>query len=159
MFLRSSSMQINYIKCDLFDNNFKEPFYYAHCISADFALGAGIAVQFNRLFHLRSKLRNTYPKYYDWFVYEQKYSEWGDCILESGVLNLITKANYYDKPTRASVREALEAAKRICEDNNIKNICMPKIAAGLDRRPWEETEEDIVDIWENTKMKIYVFTL
>lgn len=68
MFLRGSAMQINHIKGDLFDNNIQEPFYYAHCISADFALGAGIAVQFNKLFHLRSKLRESYPKYYDWFV-------------------------------------------------------------------------------------------
>lgn len=36
---------------------------------------------------------------------------------------------------------------------------MPKIAAGLDRRPWKETKEDIRDVWKNTDIKIYVFSL
>lgn len=32
-------------------------YYLAHCISADFALGAGIAVEFNKRFDMRRKLK------------------------------------------------------------------------------------------------------
>ena len=44
-----------------------DEYYLAHCISADFAMGAGIAVQFNRQFAMRDKLRAAYPHYLaDW---------------------------------------------------------------------------------------------
>ena len=36
-------------------------YYLVHCISADFAMGAGIAVQFNRQFSMRDKLRAAFP--------------------------------------------------------------------------------------------------
>jgi O-acetyl-ADP-ribose deacetylase (regulator of RNase III) len=151
-------MEIIHVKGDLFNNNVKEPYYYAHCISADFALGAGIAVQFDKKFNLRSQLLSKYPKYNNWFARENKDHQYGDCILDSGVLNLVTKTNYWNKPTRKSVREALEKAKEICNENGISTICMPKIAAGLDRRPWKETEEDIRSVWNGEEIKIYVFT-
>ena len=35
---------------DLFD--YKDEYYLVHCISADFALGAGIAVQFDKIYDL-----------------------------------------------------------------------------------------------------------
>lgn len=54
-------MRYNEIKCDLF--SLGPEYYLAHCISADFALGAGIAVQFNRRFDLHKKLKAEYPRY------------------------------------------------------------------------------------------------
>ena len=38
-------------------------YYLAHCISADFALGKGIAVEFNKRFDMRNRLLNKYPGY------------------------------------------------------------------------------------------------
>ena len=54
-------MRYNEIKCDLF--SLGPEYYLAHCISADFALGAGIAVQFNRRFDLHKRLKAEYPRY------------------------------------------------------------------------------------------------
>ena len=36
-------------------------YYLAHCISGDFALGAGIAKQFNEVYNMRFKLFRDYP--------------------------------------------------------------------------------------------------
>ena len=152
-------MEIIHVKGDLFNNNVKEPYCYAHCISADFALGAGIAVEFDRRFNMRQKLRHNYPMFIEKFDEMQKHGRFGTCLAEGNVLNLVTKLRCFEKPTRKSVLESLLSAKEICNENGISTICMPKIAAGLDRRPWKETEADILNIWKNTKMKIYVFTL
>lgn len=51
-------MTIKHINGDLFKIA-KETDYLAHCISKDYALGAGIAVEFQRRFRLREKLRRT----------------------------------------------------------------------------------------------------
>ena len=65
-----------------------EDYYLAHCISADFGMGKGIVVEFNKKFNMKYKLQNKHPNYL---------SEWhnsrceGDCIIEGRVLNLITK--------------------------------------------------------------------
>ena len=49
-------MTIKHINGNLFKIA-KETDYLAHCISRDYALGAGIAVEFQRRFQLREKLR------------------------------------------------------------------------------------------------------
>ena len=52
--------------CNLFNENIEKA-VYAHCISADAEMGAGIAVDFNKHFHLSflflfidDKMRNRY---------------------------------------------------------------------------------------------------
>lgn len=47
---------------DLFTDS--DEYYLAHCISADFALGAGIAVEFDKRFDMRRKLLSGYPQAY-----------------------------------------------------------------------------------------------
>ena len=51
-------MTIKHVNGNLFQIA-KETDYLAHCISKDYALGAGIAVEFQRRFRLREKLRYT----------------------------------------------------------------------------------------------------
>lgn len=108
-------------------------YYLAHCISADFALGAGIAVEFNRRFNMRNHLNESYPGYRAWF---HKNYILGDCILLGPVLNLVTKERYFHKPTLKSMAHALMAMKRICIEKSIHKIAMPMIGAGLDRLLW-----------------------
>ena len=55
-----------------------EKYYLAHCISVDFALGKGIAVEFNKRFEMKNKLLQKYSKYLE--EYDR-----GDCILEIGL--------------------------------------------------------------------------
>ena len=96
-------MRYNEIKCDLF--SLGPEYYLAHCISADFALGAGIAVQFNRRFDLHKKLKAEYPRY-------ANYWNGGTCLLEDRVFNLVTKSRYWQKPTYKSMSDALVAMCR-----------------------------------------------
>ena len=38
-----------------------EDYYLAHCISADFGMGKGIVVEFNKKFNMKYKLQNKHP--------------------------------------------------------------------------------------------------
>lgn len=52
-------MEFKIEKRDLF--TVPQDYILCHCISADFALGAGIAKQFDERFNLRKKLKDEYP--------------------------------------------------------------------------------------------------
>lgn len=133
-----------------------DDYYFAHCISADFAMGKGIVVAFNERFDMKRILQKKYPGYLTHYRNEKV---GGDCILEGRVLNLITKERYFHKPTLATMKMALEKMKEICESENIHKIAMPTIGAGLDRLKWEDVVTQIKDVWRETDMEILVCKL
>ncbi len=139
---------------DLF--SVSEDYYFAHCISADFGMGKGIAVEFNKRFDMKHILQRKYPEYAKHFM-DCKIS--GDCILEGRVLNLITKERYFHKPTLAAMKAALQKMKEICERESIYKIAMPTIGAGLDRLKWEDVATQIKNVFEDTEIEILVCKL
>lgn len=125
-------------------------YYLAHCISADFALGAGIAKTFDEVYNMRFKLFREYDNY--------EY-EGGDALLIDNVFNLVTKPKCYHKPRYEAVREALETMKDIMEENAIAKLAMPKIASGLDRLSWDEVYEIICDVFKDMDVEILICEL
>jgi O-acetyl-ADP-ribose deacetylase (regulator of RNase III) len=119
-------------KRDLF--SVPDDYYLAQCISADFGMGMGIAVEFNKRFDMKSKLVSRYT---DWLRYwDMTEEQQGTCLLEGRVFNLITKRNYWQKPTYITMTGALQAMAILAKNNNVKKIAMPKIGCGLDRLKW-----------------------
>lgn len=147
-------MTFTEIKKDLF--TMSDDYYLAHCISADFKMGAGIAVLFNKHFDMKNILTQKYPKYYDDFV---NHRTGGDCILEGRVLNIITKEHYFQKPTIITMMIALVKLKTVCLENNIKKIAMPTIGCGLDGLKWDIVSKTIQDTFKNTDIEIVVCKL
>ncbi|WP_374017832.1 hypothetical protein ABU162_27660 [Paenibacillus thiaminolyticus] len=80
-------MELTEIKKDLFMMD--DAYCLAHCISSDAKMGAGIAVEFKKRFKLASLQEMA------------KHSplEIGTCYKAGSVLNLVTKAKYWHKPT------------------------------------------------------------
>lgn len=142
------------IKSDLFDY-YEKGYYLVHCISADFALGAGIAKEFERRFHLRDDLFLAFgPKWY--LDYDDKLP--GDAFLHSRkrIIDLITKTRYWQKPTLYSMRRSLEKMKVGCEKLSIKKLAMPKIGCGLDKLNWYDVSKLIIDIFCDTDIEIII---
>ena len=137
------------IKGDLF--SVPEYYYLAHCISADFALGAGIAKQFDKLYDMRDKLN----KYY----LEQKYQCVGKALMVGKVFNLVTKQRCWQKPTYDTLCKSLMALKLHCMKLEIKKLAMPKIASGLDRLDWNRVSEIVKEIFNDMDMEIKVYYL
>ena len=125
--------------------------WIAHCISGDFALGAGIAKQIDEAFGMRDMLR------IQWGFISEKNPDMGFwCAPCGNVLNLITKNKYWHKPTLASMREALEDMLKVVEERGVKKIAMPKIGCGLDRLNWDDVSPMIQDVFKNTDVEIMV---
>lgn len=142
-------------KMDLFSVH--NDYYLAHCISADFALGAGIAVQFCKRFDTKQKLKSLYPGYmYKWDAAIDEYGINGDCILVDNVLNLITKRNFWHKPTYQSMRMALNRMKSVVLERGIKKIAMPNIGCGLDGLCWDSVSALIFDTFQDVDVDILV---
>jgi hypothetical protein len=119
--------------------------YLAHCISADCALGAGIAVEFERRFQLREKL-----------LKHDSIPECPNCILIDKVFNLITKKRYYNKPTYESLGFAIESMKQQIIKLDIQAIAMPKIGCGLDGLEWKKVRSIILDSFNHIDVAILV---
>ncbi len=117
---------IKLVEKDLF--TMPQGYCLAHCISADFAMGAGIAVEFNNRYCMKNRLKEIFGED-GGFV--------GEAIKIDNVYNLITKERYFQKPTYTNLKEALKDMASKIEDDGVTKLAMPKIGAGLDRLDWE----------------------
>lgn len=134
------------IKMDLF--SLPNDYALAHCVSADFAMGAGIAVQFVKRFDQKKFLKSQKCKW------EGK----GFCVFDqqNKVFNLVTKKLCIFKPVLDNVIFALEDMKRQAIEKNITKIGMPKIGCGIDGLNWSEVSKCVQSIFENTNIEIVV---
>lgn len=138
------------IKCDLFA--FDSDAYLAHCISSDFAMGAGIAKVFTEK-GIKSYLLSNYDKTWN----NNGYAIFAPMKGFKGVYNLVTKQRYYMKPTYDTLKEALVDMK-----SQLPNTCklaMPCIGAGLDRLEWNKVKDIINDVFEDTYVDITICKL
>ena len=119
-----------------------EDYYFVHCISADFALGKGIALQFKKSFDMKNKLKES--------------GKSGKCILIDRVFNLVTKETYRRKPNIESITECLQELKKQVIENDIKKLAMPLIGCGLDGLNWKDISEQVKKIFDDVKVEILV---
>lgn len=123
-------------------------FYYAHCVSRDFALGMGIAKPFKSKFNLTKDVL-TQGMIFD------------NVSLVSNVFNLITKSNYWQKPTYDSLKKSLLNMKKTIltlNGNCTKDVqlIMPKIGCGLDKLTWENVKNIIKEVFDDTELSIVI---
>lgn len=138
------------IQGNLFDES--KEYVLVHCISADFALGAGIAKQFADM-GVKKQLKKQYSA--------NKWRGKGYCLMVSTqgyeVANLVTKDMCYNKPTLASLEQALLDLKRQMAANKITKIAMPQIGCGIDKLRWADVSELIKETFEDTDVDIHVW--
>lgn len=131
-------------------------YWFAHCISADFALGAGIAKQFEEMYGMRHMLRVHYGDENGFWDFDS----WGaSCLPCSNVLNLVTKKKCFHKPTLIDLEEALRDMVHVCREHGIKKVAMPRIGCGLDRLNWDDVRPLIEDVFEDEDIEILVCVL
>ena len=129
----------------------------AHCISCDFKLGAGIACEMNKKYHVKDYL---YEYFDPWNSCNYFINNGGRCLYihndECNVFNLVTKYHYYNKPTYKNLEKALLDMKRNTDYWNIAEVAMPAIGCGLDRLSYNKVSEIIKEIFKYTCLNIYM---
>ena len=141
---------------DLFDL----PIEYdlAHCISLDCAMGAGIAVEFDKKYpDLKSTLLDVIKRnnlsYPITISSPVRFLSQDD---EGIIHNLITKEKYWHKPTYDTIRECIRQLAYQCKEYNAKYLAMPRIGSGLDRLQWNKVREIIKEEFNDLDIEIIV---
>lgn len=122
----------------------------AHCVSQDYEMGKGIAVIFKKIFGRVSEL-------------QAQNKQVGECSILSYqdryIYYLVTKEKYWHKPTYETLQSSLIDMKKHAIENNIKVISIPQIGCGLDKLKWTQVKEILVKVFEETGIKIHVYSI
>ena len=121
----------------------------AHCVSADFHMGVGVAKQ------VKTRYPTTYPKdvnhkrqpvFAQWIEGERRY-----------VYHLVTKQRYFEKPTYESVKTSLQQMRTHAEWSGVHRISLPKIGCGLDQLNWSEIKSLIKEVFKGSHIVLTVY--
>ena len=117
-------------------------------ISADFKMGAGIAVEFDKRYHIKDRVNQYWPD-------RPKIVLWPTCFLVDHVFNIITKERYYHKPTYKDMFDGIQHLKVLTDLYRVKCLVIPHIGCGLDRLKWSEVRKMLQSVYQKTNIKIY----
>jgi hypothetical protein len=140
---------------DLF--SVSEDYYLAQCISADFDMKTSIEVEFDRRFDIKNKLIEKYTDWLEFWDFSEE--QRGTCILEGRVFNLITKRNYWSKPSYHNIEKALHTMKVLAATNKVAKIAMPMIGSGSDMLNWKKVSVLVKQTFADTDTEILVCRL
>ncbi|XP_050431669.1 uncharacterized protein LOC126840157 isoform X2 [Adelges cooleyi] len=122
-------------------------FALAHCVAEDLRMGAGIAVEFKRIFGGTGNLYDQNLKVGDVGVLHRK---------EQYVFYLITKKLSNGKPTMGSLKKSLVVLRQKMKEFKLKKLGIPTIGCGLDGLDWSEVESCIKDVFNGSGIHITV---
>lgn len=143
-------MMITEKKMDLF--KLSNEYTLVHCISEDCAMGKGIAKVFDKKF-------KGMKKDILWTLVENNLHYPISIMFlgeDQNVINMITKKEYWHKPTYKTFEIALDDVVKICKKHNITKLGMPKIGCGLDRLQWGKVKTMIEDKFKDLDIEIII---
>lgn len=131
---------------NIIPNDTPEGVLFVQCISADLAMGAGIAVEYNRYFNAKNNLLEMKERVDEWIA------EVGSSVfVKPCVINMITKDKYWEKPIIDDFKSALVSIVDIVENlkitgHKIKEIRCPMIGCGIDKLNWGDVRDLLVEL-------------
>lgn len=124
--------------------------FIAHCVSGDFALGAGVAKEVNSRYNMKNKLKRVYGK---------EESVVGRALRIENVFNLVDKDGCRDRARLSDIESALLDMKKQCDNLGIKELIMPRVGCGRDRLKWADVRKLIYDIFGNSDIDVTVYIM
>ena len=104
----------------------------AHCVSPDFALGkrlaSALAFSYPELQQMRNMSLNLFPPGSLVIYFDQQHQRF--------IYNLVTKRNFFNKPTYETLELSLQALKQHLKLHNIHELAFPKFGCGYDQLHW-----------------------
>ncbi|KAH8239369.1 hypothetical protein KR032_003585, partial [Drosophila birchii] len=104
----------------------------AHCVGADLAMGAGIAVQFKKIYGKVDELRAQNAASGEVAVLKDD---------ERFIYYLVTKPQSWGKPTYESLQASLEQMREHMRENEVDKLAIPKIGCGIDGLEWDKVSK------------------
>jgi len=140
-------MQLTELTGDIFTSTLSK----CHAVSADQRQGAGIALQFRQRYGRIGELLQQKKGVGEVAYFKLKEDEF--------IFTLVTKSRFWDKPTYDDLYRCLRELAHICKEQGVCKLAMPRIGCGLDRLSWCIVKKIILDVWDDTPMQIFVYTL
>ena len=137
-----------YLQKNLFD--MPHGYCFAHCISNDFALGAGIAKEFDERYNMKNRLK----AHFNTDEVTQNYI--GYALKIDNIYNLVTKDKCYQKPSYENLTKALKNLAQNIQYERITKLAMPKIGAGLDKLNWTIVLSIIKDVFKDIDIDVAI---
>ena len=136
------------IQSDLFTHD-NPQVCLAHCVSADFVMGKGIAVGFRDRYGCVPELRATHTPV------------GGVAILTNqtnsrSIYYLVTKELCYHRPDINTVLNTIILLKRHMMEKGYRKLVIPRLGCGLDQLSWTVMKPLIEEIFLNTGIEITV---
>jgi len=154
--------RIHFVSGDLFTS--PADMALAHCVSTDFKMSKGIAVQFrdrykhvDYLLSLNKKVGQMACLYAESLANDEKEST--SKFLHRYVYYLVTKKFYYGKPTYVTLRQSLENMKEHMNLHGVTKLAMPRIGCGLDGLEWERVQVMLQEVFADESIDLYVYTM
>lgn len=138
-----------------------------HCISSDWALGAGIAKAIDEKFQEKESLKRAFPEKPEWkgkgFGLITPRPTLEEVSPHLYICNLVTKEHYWNKPTYTTLSDSLENVKALLQVLKSKakeeklgfKIVMPRIGCGLDKLRWSSVKEIVLQ-WAGVDFDVTV---
>ncbi|XP_011195581.2 ADP-ribose glycohydrolase OARD1 isoform X2 [Zeugodacus cucurbitae] len=120
----------------------------AHCVGADFVMGAGIAVMFKQIYGQVDKLL------------AQGVQSGGVATLqdkERYIYYLVTKPQSWGSPTYDSLRASLVAMREHMRKNNVHKLAIPRIGCGIDGLEWDKVSAELNSVFDGEELEIVVY--
>ena len=124
----------------------------AHCVSSDFHMNKGVARQISSAYPcMRPTLQSIETPIVGSSVAVSLPWE------NKSIFNLVTKSQFFDKPTYYDLSRSLNCIKQKILQKGINAIVMPKIGCGLDKLKESRVFSLICDIYGKTNIKIFIY--
>ncbi|EDW18239.2 ADP-ribose glycohydrolase OARD1 isoform X2 [Drosophila mojavensis] len=146
-FVRSmTGFQFNEVDGDLFSA--PKTHSLAHCVGADLAMGAGIAVKFKEIYGKVDEL-------------EAQKARAGELALlkddERYIYYLVTKSQSWALPTYETLQSSLEKMRDHMAKNDVHKLAIPRIGCGIDGLQWDKVKAIINDVFQREDVEITAY--
>lgn len=127
-------------------------YYLAHCISADFTLGAGLARRIDEVYDMKEKLNLFYPSF-------KSDAGVGKALLVDNVFNLVNKDRCYHRADGDDLFEAITDMAYQMDEKKIKKLAIPHLGCGKDKLDWDDVLEMIETVFDEADVEILICEL
>ena len=121
------------------------------CVSKDLKMTQGLAKSF----------RDKWPSQID--ELKKMDLDVGDIgaikVDERFIYHLIIKGKFNEQPKHDPLKQSLAKLKDHMLENEITEVSLPKIGSGLNRLSWSDVKTMIEKVFEDTNIKIVIYTL
>lgn len=124
----------------------------AHCVSADLAMGKGLAAAFKRKFGKLEVLNVSKPQIGEMLV------QW-DPEDRRYLYSLVTKEKASDKPTYQNLEKCLKTLRDHIKAESVSQLSIPQLGCGLDKLQWDRVEPMLKQALGDLDLDLTVYIL